>query len=220
MSELIDTLRAIVRDELARMRAPELALVLETYANDADGNNHQVDVRLRGSGVELQRVPVTVQRYGMSMLPRIGDLVLVVFVGGELNAPMVIGSVYDEAHQPPEATAGEVVYQVPDEGGERHLHLEMPSGVTYTVDDGALKIVAGGTEIQLQQDGDVTIHAAGNIELTTDGDMTLRSYGNLLLEAAMDVEIKGLNIKTQGSAQTEIKSPILKLAGLAQFSPS
>lgn len=219
MSELIDTLRAIVRDELARMRAPELALVLETYANDADGNNHQVDVRLRGSGVELQRVPVTVQRYGISMLPRIGDLVLVVFVGGELNAPMVIGSVYDEAHQPPEAAPDEVVYKVPDAGGERHLHLEMPSGVTYTVDDSALKIVAGGTEIALQQDGDVSIHATGNIVLATDGDLILKSNGKLLLEAAMDVEIKGLNIKAQGSAQADIKAPILNLAGLTQFSP-
>ncbi len=157
MSEFIDLLRVVVREELARQRAPELGIVLAVYANDAEGNNHQVDVRLRASGVELQRVPVTVARYGLSVLPREGDLVLVTFVDGDLNAPVVIGSLYDENTQPPEASPAEVVYQVPDAGGERHLHLELPSGMTCTVDDATLTISAGGTEITLEQDGDVSI---------------------------------------------------------------
>jgi len=220
LSELIDTLRAIVRDELARMRSPELGIVLAVYSNDAEGNNHQVDVRLRASGVELQRVPVTVPRYGMSMLPRVDDLVLVVFVGGELNAPVAIGCVYDERVQPPEAAPGELVYKVPDEGGERHMHLEMPSGVTYTVDDTVLKIVAGGTEITLEQDGNVQINAIGNIELKADGDITLEAGGKLTLKATTDVEIQGLNVKTEASAQGECKAPMLKFGGMAQFSPS
>ncbi|SEA37497.1 hypothetical protein SAMN05660964_01436 [Thiothrix caldifontis] len=219
MSGLIDTLRAIIRDELARMQPPELGIVLAVYANDADGNNHQVDVRLRASGVELQRVPVTVPRYGMSMLPCVDDLVLLMFVGGELNAPMVIGCVYDEHTQPPEAAPGELIYKIPDEGGERHIQLETPSGVTFTVDDGAIKIVAGNTSITLEQDGNVQIMAAGNLELKADGDITLEAGGKLTLKATSDAEVQGMNIKLQGSAQTEFKSPMLKLTGMAQFSP-
>jgi phage baseplate assembly protein gpV len=220
VSELIDTLRAIVRDELARMRSPELAIVLAVYANDADGNNHQVDVRLRASGVELQRVPVTVQRYGLSALPRVDDLVLVVFVGGELNAATVIGSIYDERTQPPEATPEEVVYQVPDAGGERHLYLETPGGMSCSLDDGALTIAAGGTQLTLEQDGNVKIQAAGNIELKADGDVTLEAGGKLVLKATTDIAIEGLNVKTQASAQAEIKSALIKVGGMAQFNPS
>ena len=219
MSELIDTLRAIVRDELSRLRGPELGLVVAVYANDADGNNHQVDVRLRSSGVELQRVPVTVARYGVSMLPAVGELVLLVFVGGELNAPMVVGSVYDESTQPPEAGAAEVVYEVPDAGAERHLELRMPSGVSYTIDDGALKIAAGGTEVRLQQDGDIQISAAGNIELRAEGDIHIEAGANLVLKGGVGVEIEGPQIKINAAGQAELKAAVLKLAGMTQFSP-
>lgn len=220
MSKLIDTLRAIVREELSRLRAPELGIVLEVYANDADGNNHQVDVRLRGSGVELMRAPVTVQRYGISALPRVGDLVVVVFLGGELNAPMVIGCVYDENTQPPQAAPGEVVYQVPDSGGERHFHLELPSGMTCTVDDEAIKIIAGGTQVLLEKDGNLEVEAAGDIEMKATGDITLEAGGKLTLNASGDVEIEGMNIKSKASAQAESKAAMLKFAGITQFSPS
>lgn len=220
MSELIQTLRAIVRDELARVRTAELGIVLEVYPNDAEGNNHQVDVRLRNSGVELKRAPVIVQRYGLSALPRVGDAVLVAFLGGELNAPMVLGCVYNEQHNPPEAAATEVVYQVPDEGGERHLYMELPSGMQMTINDESIQIVAGGTELQLEQDGDLQINAAGDIALQAQGDISLDATGNLNLKATGDVLVEGLNIKNQANAQLECKGATVKLAGLTQFSTS
>lgn len=220
MSELIDTLRAIVRDELARIRAPELGIVVAVYANDADGNNHQADVRLRSSGVELKRAPVTVPRYGVSSLPRVGDAVLVVFVGGELNAPMVIGCVYNEEHNPPEAAAEQWVYQVPDEGGEKHYYLELPSGMSVTINDESIQVSAGGTEVVVEQDGDVKVVSAANIEMQSQGDITLDASGKLTLKAAQDVAIEGLNVKSTASAQLENKGSIVKLAGMAQFSSS
>jgi hypothetical protein len=54
-SELIATLRAILRDELARMRLCEVGAVTTVYARDGDDshNNHEVNLRLLQSGVEL-----------------------------------------------------------------------------------------------------------------------------------------------------------------------
>ncbi|WP_075185950.1 phage baseplate assembly protein V [Teredinibacter haidensis] len=220
MSELIDTLRAIVRDELSRMRAPEMGIVAAVYPNDTDGNNHQVDVRLRNSGVELMRVPVTVQRYGLSALPRVDDAVVVVFLGGDLNAPMVIGCVYNEEHNPPEAAASEMVYQIPDDGGERHLYVELPSGMSITVNDESIQITAGGTEVQLEQDGDLKIVSAANIDFQAQGDISLEASGKLNLKASQDVNIQGMNVKNQADVQLECKGSILKFGGMAQFSSS
>ena len=220
MSELIHTLRAIVRDELSRIRTSEMGIVVAVYPNDNDGNNHQVDVRLRNSGVELKRAPVIVQRYGISALPNVGDAVLVVFLGGELNAPMVVGCVYNEEHNPPEAAAAEVVYHIPDQGGERHLYVELPSGMSITVNDESIQITAGGTEVQLEQDGDLKIVSAANIELQSQGDITLDASGKLNLKAGQDVSVQGLNVKNQADAQLECKGATLKLAGLTQFSSS
>ena len=220
MSELIDTLRAIVRDEIARNRCAELGIVVQIYANDGDGNNHQVDVRLRSSGVELKRAPVTVQRYGMSALPMVGDLVLVVFLGGELNAPMVIGCVYDDNIQPPEASASELHYIVPDEGGEKHFHMELPSGTSITIDDEKVSLISGGTEIEVEKDGAVKIVAGGNIELSASGDISLEAGGDIKLKAGVNLEAEGIGVKIQASAEAEVKAASLKFAGLAQFSPS
>jgi uncharacterized protein involved in type VI secretion and phage assembly len=156
----------------------------------------------------------------MSALPMVGDLVLVVFLGGDLNAPMIIGCVYDENTQPPEAAAGELVYQIPDDGGERHLHVELPSGMSYTVDDEAMSITAGGTEVLLEKDGNVQISASGNIELKAEGDVVLEAGGSLNLKAAIDVVTEGMNIKSQANTSAESKAPSLTFGGITQFSPS
>src|SRR5260370_29587988 len=89
MSDIVATLGAIVRDELSRRRALELGTVtqLKPKTGDDDDGNHQVNIQLR-SGVELQRVPVAVGRLGLSALPNVGDLIIVDFIGGDLNAPV------------------------------------------------------------------------------------------------------------------------------------
>ena len=74
VSSLIDALRAIIRDELAARRPPELGIVTQVYPGDGNAGNHQADLRLRSSGLELSRVPVAVPRLGFSLLPRPGDL--------------------------------------------------------------------------------------------------------------------------------------------------
>ena len=62
MSELIEILRAVIHEELTRYRLPELGTVTKVFPKEDDSSdgNHQVNVALRGSGVELQRTPVSV----------------------------------------------------------------------------------------------------------------------------------------------------------------
>ena len=64
MSSLIEVLRAIIRDEIAARRPPELGIVTQVHPGDGDAGNHQADLRLRASGLELARVPVAVPRRG------------------------------------------------------------------------------------------------------------------------------------------------------------
>ena len=60
MSELLNTLRAIVRDELGRVRPPELATVTQLHTRDVDTNaNHEVSVKLIASGVDRVDAVVT-----------------------------------------------------------------------------------------------------------------------------------------------------------------
>jgi uncharacterized protein involved in type VI secretion and phage assembly len=224
VSDLIHTLRAIIREELARQRLPELAIVTEVQSRDSDDGegNHQVNARLRSSGLELQRVPVAVGRLGLSSLPCVGDLVMIAFSQGDLQAPVVLGSVYDDSHRPPVGKPAETVYQPPDEGDAsiRRLHLELPSGSLLTIDDDNVRIESGGTEVVIARDGDVTIKSAAKVTVESSSDMTLKSGGKLALEATGDVVIKGATATVEGQGSAKIKGPSLTLAGNTQFSPS
>lgn len=223
MSELMQSLRSLIRSELAAYRVPGLGIVTEVFARDSDSsdNNHQVAVRLRESGVELPRVPVAVGRLGVSSLPAPGDLVVVVFIGGELNAPVVIGAVYDDRSQPPVAEPEQVVYQPQDSGGgERRLHVELPSGALLTAEDDAVFVEAGGTKLRLDRDGDVSIEAAGNITMESQGDVRISATGSLELEGKAGVKVSGATFLAEGQGEAKLKAPSLSLAGTTQFNPA
>ncbi len=222
MSDLITTLRAIVREELTRRRGPELGIVTDVFPRDSQSgvNNHQVNVRLRSSGVELQRAPVAVGRIGFSVLPRSGDLVVVAFVG-DLNAPVVLGSLYDSDSQPPVAKAAETVYQPSEDSDSsiRRFYMELPSGSKLTVDDDKIHIESGGTEVIVERDGDVTVKSAAKVTLQAKGDISIEASGNLQLSAQQNVTVKGLAATLEGQTEAKVKGPSISLAGLTQFSP-
>jgi uncharacterized protein involved in type VI secretion and phage assembly len=224
VSALLSTIRALIRAELARTRAPALATVTQVYPRTADGakDNHQVDLKLIDSGVELPRVPVSVQRLGLSALPEVDDLVLVVFVGGDLNAPIVVGCVYDDQAHPPVAQAHEVVYMPPEDedSSVRRLHVELKSGGKLTLDDDKLTIELGDTQLVVNHDGDVTIKAKGKIRIESESDLELVAGGDLKLEAQGSATAKGLSVTVEGQSTTKVKGAQVTLAGITQFSSS
>ncbi len=224
-SDLLDTLRAIVRDELARTRLPELGVVTAVFprADDGSDDNHQVSVRLGATGVELQHVPVAVGRLGLACLPQVGDTVLVVFIQGELNAPVVVGSLYDAQVRPPTAKAGETVYVPSDAGGDaalRRLHVALGSDVMLTLDDETLTVKLGGTELVITKDGDVAITSAAKLTISTQGDFTVEASGNIDLKATGNLSLSGATSKLEGQGSAQIKAPAITLGGNTQFSPS
>ena len=224
MSGLVDTIRAIVRDEMAHARLAELGTVTRVHAREEDGskNNHQVDVRLRASGVELNRAAVVVGRLGISALPAEGDLVLVSFLDGDLNAPVVIGCVYDDQAHPPVGGPEEVVYQPPEDSasGIRRLHIELPNGSLITLDEDELTVDWGGTSVVLANGGDVTIQAGGNIKLAAEGNIEIEAKGNVKATAQGNLEMAGMTTKVEGQSEAKVKGAQVSLAGNTQFSPA
>ena len=224
MSQIVPSIRAIVREELAKQRGLALAQVTQVFTNEGgSGDEHlTVNARLRGSVLELQKVPVTVGRSGISAMPRVDDLVLVGFLEGDLNAPVVMGVLYDTDVPPPDAAPDELVYVVPDEESDdaRRLHMELPNGNALTVTDGQVEIVMGGTKITVEADGAIQLQAPGNIELSADGDIALSAGGKFTAEAQQDATVKGLNATMEGQAGAKVKGPTVTLAGNTSFSPT
>jgi phage baseplate assembly protein gpV len=216
MSLIVPSLRALIRAELAAMRLPELGVVTRVYTNEGGQGKAavEVDVRLRASTVELQRVPCTVGRLGMSCAPRVDDLVLIAFVAGDLNAPVVCGALYDERVLAPDAGADEIVYKVPDDArdGARRFEIQLPNDRTVTIEDAKVSIVMGSTTI--------TVEADGAIKLEAGGDLALKATGAITIEAQGEAKLKGSSVTVEGQSSATLKGATTTIAGTTSFSPT
>ncbi len=121
---LYDTIRRIVQEELGQVRTAELAVVEEQHADE-----FATSVKLRDSGIVLRKVPVATPRIGAVSLPAVGDLVLVQFVGGNVNAPIVTGRLYNDEDRPPANDDAQSILHLPlDAGDDDAVHWELHSG--------------------------------------------------------------------------------------------
>lgn len=214
MTAIVPSLRALIRSELAAMRVLELGIVTQIQTNDGGTGEVAIEanLRLRGSALELQRVPVAVGRLGLSCAPRVGDLVAVAFVGGDLNAPVVLASLYDERVLSPDAKPEEIVYAVPDDArdGVRRFELQLPNSRKITVEDAKLTIAMGSTTI--------TVEADGAIKLEAGGDVSIKASGDLKLEATGTASVKGQSVQLEGQSDAKLKGGTVTIAGTTDFS--
>lgn len=203
---LLDTIRSLVREELARVRTAELAIVQEQHphASGGDSDNYACTVRLRDDGLVLRRVPVATGRVGMAAIPAVGDLVLVQFVGGDVNAPVVVGSLYNDEDRPPVNDDGVAVLHLPLSAGDSDaVHVELKSGSARE-----LTLKLGSTlELALKDDDPV-------VSLNVDGGkarLTIGQDGAVTLESQGNIQVKGAEIKLEAQGQLTIKGATVNI---------
>jgi len=200
---LYETIQKIVQQELGRIRTAELAVVQEQHphASDGDRDNYACTVQLRDSGLVLKRVPVATGRIGSASIPAVGDLVLVQFIGGDVNAPVIVGSLYNDEDRPPVNADGQWVLHLPLGAGKadaihvelqckdaRSLVLKLGNGLEATLQDDdpviELKVAGGNAKIQISRDGAMTVESSGNIEMKGSGNINIEAQGQLTLKGA------------------------------------
>jgi phage baseplate assembly protein gpV len=237
--DVVEILQAIVREELRRVRLTEVGIVTEIFPHESgsDSNNYQCTVKLRDSGLELPHIPVATGRIGFAAIPKVGDMVLLHFIGGSLHGAVIGGRLYNDEDLPPQSKAAECVYVSPDdaESGVRRLFLKFPNGNQLTLDDDKLLLEMGDTKLTINNSGDVaidskakvTVNSQGNMEFTSQGDISMTAGGSLSLKAQGDLKLEGLSaaVKAQSSAQLEggasatVKGALLNLNGTTSFAP-
>jgi phage baseplate assembly protein gpV len=207
---LFDTIRRIVREELGRTRTAELAVVQEQHphAGDSDMDNYACSVTLRDSGLVLKQVPVATQRIGTVSIPEVGELVLVQFVNGDLNAPLITARLYNDEDRPPINDAGQAILHLPPGTGDGDaVHMELHSG-----DSRALVIRLGnGLELSLRDDDPV-------VELAVDGgkaSLSIARDGGVTLESQRDVTVKGQgSIGVEAQGELNLKGNTVNISGV------
>lgn len=199
MSDLFQTLRKLVREEMASQRFAEIGEVQEVFPADPD--NYACSVALRSSNLVISSVPLLATRKGMVSVPDVGDMVLVQFVGGDLNHPIIIGSLYNDVDRPPPNAEGEMVIHLPssaDEDSALRVALSENSPMSAKLNIGSrLKLTLQDADPVVDLDvGD----GAATLQIESNGTVTLKSQNELKIEAQSNISIAaGGELNLQGA---------------------
>lgn len=225
MLDLVSLIRQVVQTEL-RGQAPSAFGVIEAvHLPDAMGTTqYACDIRLQGTEAIYEKVPLCTAYLGHVAPPIVGDMVLLAFVGGDPDQPVVAGMVFSETVTAPEVAEGQSLTRLPHDGaddaridttqtagtnGSREWSVALPSGPTLSLTDGTVKATVGDLSLTLDNDGgEATITTGGGtITLTAGGDITIQGDGALTIEAAANLTIKaGGNATFEASGNGELKA--------------
>src|SRR4051794_36831156 len=171
---MVDIIQRVVRNELARSRSSLLGVITAIFPHEGadDQNNYDASVQLKYEDLELRQVPIAVSHVGLVAPPRVGDLVLVQFIGGDLNQPVITGRFYHTDERPPLHKADEVLFE--------HRVADDTINQLRFAADGAIYIQrkvskpednsAAEATIAIDPDGNITILSGEKITITLTKD--------------------------------------------------
>jgi len=213
IGDALQDLRRIIREEMLALRLVELAVVQESHphADAGDDDNYACTIRLRDTGLVLPRVPVATPRKGVTAIPDVGDLVLVQFIGGNINAPVITGSVYNDEDRPPTSKTGQISVTLPiDAADAEGVHARLT-----TADERSATLSLGSAlKIELKDDDPVVTidvnDGAASLTIASDGTLTIKSDKAIVLEGG-EVTIKGTKITAEAQGEMTLKGSTINL---------
>lgn len=175
--------------------------------------------------------PLAGKQHGIQYMPDVGDLVVLGFISGDRQRPLVLGCLWNKQIPMPyplkdgknfsfsiKTPAGSEILMDGEKGKEK-ITIKTPAETTIVMDDekkainimdkggkNAIKMDLKGGAMEVLADKKITLKAgSASLELDGSGKATLKATTSTTLDAAT-VELKAKSqLKGQG-AQTEIKA--------------
>ena len=217
-SNIVEVIRNIAQMEIKKIHTTELGIVTSVFphASDSDKDNYECNIRLKDKGVELRKVPVATQQIGFVNILHTGDLVLVSFIGGNINSPIIVGRLYNEIDRPPTSEQEEIVYKPPytKDTSLRRLNIVLPEEtVNVEFHDDMIRVIVGKSSITATDTGEIQIKSEGlqqKISIIADGDVSIEAQ-NISIKSRMETKIEsgtGIAIKSDALANIESTGPM------------
>ena len=206
MSRIVEIIRRVVLEELALNRGSLLGVVTTVYPHEAedDENNYEANVRLKHEDLELRRVPIAIGHVGVAAPPRVGDLVLVQFLNGDSNQPLVTGRFYHADERPPLHKEDEILF-------EQRVSDDTLNHLRFAA-DGSIFLQRDVTKPEDNSEAKASIKVdgpSGDIEIKSadETSILLKNNGEIQMTAKgkpITVECNELKV-TNGTTSTTIK---------------
>jgi uncharacterized protein involved in type VI secretion and phage assembly len=169
--------------------------------------------------------PYAADKGGMYLFPEIGTEVIVGFLGGRTDCPVVIGSLWSSKMKRPDKapaekninkvirTAGGHEISMSDEEKKQKLTVTTPAGLTVILDDEKKSITlqdkdkkntvfldTGKGEIKIDAEKKLTLSIGGTAAITLESQKVTVKSGNVNMEGSTAVKIKGQSTAVNGSS--------------------
>lgn len=235
MQNIAKIIQEIVRHEMQKLRIGELGVVTSIFphTDPEDDHNYECNVKLKNytindTELELRKVPIATGMIGNAAVPNVGDLVLLSFVQGNINQPIVIARLYNDEDRPPVHQAQEIIHRLPlaaednetvklelrniaENDPPRECLLEMADKIKIQVIDHTIVTQVDKTKITIAQEGDddgcVNIESGGSkVVINQDGDIEISSEGNLVCKSKGDFTLEAANISLKSEQACALES--------------
>lgn len=216
MEDFVSVIKQIVRTEIAARPQSGLGRVEAVHVPDAAGQTqYACDVALQGTDAVYEKVPLSSGYLGQLTPPVVGDVVVVQFVTGDPDNPVITGFVFSEAVPAAEVAEGESVLTLPHDAaeadrietrqtagsnGSRVWKVTLPEGPELTITDTAVTAVIDDFQVSIDADAGeatvttggatITLNGSGEIAVACDADMSFEAGGNLTIKANGNAEIE------------------------------
>jgi phage baseplate assembly protein gpV len=226
VSRVAQALQAIARHEIDRRPFCELAVVTSVFDSDDGDDAQSVSVKLKDSGLAVPRVPVASALTGAAALPRVDDVVLVLFPRGDLASAIVMAQVYSDQRRPPQFKKDEAALVWPGDaddvdgkavqislkadGSTRQLDVKLGGDLDaqLTVTDGEVTMKAGGVTVRLHHSSD----SDGTVEITGgQSQITLAQDGDVTVQAAGTLNLKGKEVAISGDTKVTVNGQTVEI---------
>jgi uncharacterized protein involved in type VI secretion and phage assembly len=218
------TLTEVMRPKEDRDWGGKLVVGLVTNLNDPESLG-RVKVKLPALGDTMESTwarvatPHAGAERGLSILPMIGDEVVVAFEHGDTRRAIVLGALHNAKDKPHEAMRGNqeggslVFVGVKDADVQLTKQFTIACKEQMTID---VKRASDGKDVKNSK-GEFLLTAEGKIQVTGDAEIEISSRGAMTIKstAALNVEATGA-MKIKGSSSVDVEAGAqLKLKGNA-----
>jgi Rhs element Vgr protein len=164
--------------------------------------------------------------FGAGFTPEVGDEVVVGFLESDPRYPIILGSLYSDAHVTPCPATDENNYikslttksklKISFDDDKKITKIETPGGNSFMLSDDAKSIEVvdqNGNSLKMTSSG-IVLNSGKDITISATGNITLNATGKLNLTATQDVAVTGMNISNtanmgftaKGNATAEVSA--------------
>ena len=226
-----ELIRKIANKEVKKLHLIEYGRVesVDIHSSELDGNNYTCSVLLigrttdDGKPLKLENVTIATSATGNIIVPYIDDLVLITYINGDFEMPVVIGKIYTSEKKAPiyengdhkltfdpkryQSKSRKVVNRRIIEflgfNEKNEYRIEFRNGPVIDYTPKQIQLSAGKSIITIKQNGNIEISTDKIMKFSTASDAIIKCK-TARIEVESKAEIKCKSCKIDASAKIEL----------------